>query len=53
MTAPQVTPKYPRSLPLNSRTPICTNQSGTFGECSVTNVFTAGVPQQYFRVRTP
>jgi len=41
------------ALPVNSWTPIRTNQFGTFGEVSVTNVFNAGVPQQYFRVRTP
>lgn len=41
------------ALPVNSWTPIRTNQFGTFGEYSVTNTFNAGVPQQYFRVRTP
>lgn len=41
------------ALPANSWTPIRTNQFGIFGECSVTNVFNAGIPQQYFRVRTP
>jgi hypothetical protein len=41
------------ALPVNSWTPIRTNQFGTFGGCSVTNVFDTAVPQQYFRVRTP
>jgi hypothetical protein len=41
------------ALPMNSWTPIRTNQFGTFGECSVTNAFNTGIPQQYFRVRTP
>ncbi|MEK7781923.1 MAG: hypothetical protein AAB370_10535 [Verrucomicrobiota bacterium] len=41
------------ALPVNAWTPIRTNQFGTFGECSVTNLFNAGVPQQYFRIRTP
>jgi len=41
------------ALPVNSWTPIRTNQFGIFGECSVTNVFNAEIPQQYFRMRTP
>lgn len=41
------------ALPLNGWTPIRTNQFGAFGECSVTNLFNAGIPQQYFRMRTP
>lgn len=41
------------ALPMNSWTPIRTNQFGIFGECSVTNEFNAGIPQQYFRVRSP
>lgn len=40
-------------LPLSSWTPIRTNQLGTFGEFSVTNVLNTEVPQQYFRVRSP
>lgn len=41
------------ALPMSSWTPIRTNQFGVFGECSVTNAFNTGVPEQYFRVQTP
>jgi hypothetical protein len=41
------------ALPANAWTPIRTNQFGIFGEFSVTDVFDAGIPQHYFRVRTP
>jgi len=39
------------TLPLSSWTPIRTNQFGTFGECSETNLLDVGVAQQYFRLR--
>jgi hypothetical protein len=41
------------AAPLNSWTPIRTNPLGTFGEFTLTNLFDAGNPQQYFRVRLP
>lgn len=41
------------TLPLNSWTPLRTNQFGAFGEFSTTNEFNPEVPQQYFRVRSP
>lgn len=41
------------ALPMNSWTPIRTNQFGTFGGFSTTNEFNTGIPQQYFQVRTP
>jgi hypothetical protein len=41
------------ALPLTNWSPIRTNQFGPYGEFSVTNVFNAGIPQQFFRARTP
>ena len=41
------------TLPMTNWVPIHTNQFGIFGEFSVTNGFSSGITQQYYRARTP